>query len=133
MRTRSRTFTAFLAIAAIAVASCLGPQIPYAAHHPAAAKIQKNAKHHAHDHDAASHDHDHHASGEADRGVADTGNGTDTRSKYCCSSTCTVSGYVTAAFVCADEPTAKSAATMLLDDVLRASHAGAIDPPPRTV
>lgn len=48
MRTRGRSFIVFLTILAMVVANAVGPQIAYAAHHPAAGDAGLSSGHHDH-------------------------------------------------------------------------------------
>jgi hypothetical protein len=132
MLTRRRSFTVFLAIAAIAAANCIGPQTALAAHHGPENKVE-----HGVDHDSygrTGHDHDRaamHAAGQ-DTGTTNDENGVGGPSKFCCSTmTCTASAVLAMAAVAPMDPVVERANTIQLEDMLRAFNAAAIDPPPR--
>lgn len=130
MLTRRRTFTVFFAIAAIAMANCIGPQMVLAGHHGPASSFQ-NIEHALHDHGAHSHDHARPHGTETDDAAGEDNAGSGL-SKFCCSAmTCTAGGVLAAMPAAIVEPTAMHAVPIALDDMLWAFNAAAVDPPPR--
>lgn len=135
MKTRGRNFTVFLAIAAIAAANCISPQMAFGAHHPASSKAgtklvqasQDRAAHHGQaDHNVR------HAAEDTDAGAATGSGANDGRAKTCCSSmTCMTGAAIFAAPAIMISSSAAAIGAAPLDDALRAFNAAALDPPPR--
>jgi hypothetical protein len=132
MLTRGRSFTVFLAIAAIAAANCIGPQLVLAGHHTPASKIEHTADHATHPHSGDAHDRADLHGGGHDAGTVNDDTGTGGPSKFCCSTmTCTAGAVLAIASVTPMQAAAARAIGVPLEDMLRAFNAAAIDPPPR--
>lgn len=134
MRTRGRDFIVFLTIVAMVVANAFGPQIAYAAHHPAAFNPGLSSGHAGHDH--TSHRYKHDAATEVEQGTADAGTHSDVghQAEICCFTvTCASTGDLVVAPAAPAAPLTGSDAPIPRDDTLRTFNARAIDPPPRSI
>lgn len=131
MRTRGRSFIVFLTILAMVVANAVGPQLAYAAHHPAAGDAGLSSDHH----DYSSHSYkDHATEAEQSRAAADTRSGVGDQSNICCFTvTCTATGDIIAAPAPPAAPLPASDTPLQRDDSLRTFNTRAIDPPPKFV
>ena len=129
MLTRGRSLTISLAVAAMIVANCVSPQIALAAHHGPASNVHAGVHLASQDHAA----HDHAATHEKqDGGSANEDNGTNTPSKFCCSTmTCTAGAILTSAPATALHRVAARTVSASFDEAPRAFDNSAIDPPPR--
>ncbi|MEX0589531.1 MAG: hypothetical protein WD207_00435 [Xanthobacteraceae bacterium] len=129
MLTRGRSFVVFLAITAIAVANCVGPQVVLAAHHVPVSKAESWVEHAAHEH--AGHIH---AAGGSPHGTATPGEDdpAGSPSKFCCSTmTCTAGAILVMTPTALVQPVAVRTVAAPLEDLLYAFNAAALDPPPR--
>lgn len=132
MRIRGRRFIVLLTIVAMVVANAVGPQLAYAAHHPAADDAGPSSGHHDH----TSHSYKHHAATVAEQRTADADTRRDVgdQSGICCFTvTCTATGDIIAAPAPPAAPLPASNAPVQCDDTLRTLNLRAIDPPPKSV
>jgi hypothetical protein len=134
MRSSCRKAVTFLAIAAIAASNCFAaPAV--AAHHPAPT-VSMAADHPHGDHEHGDHAHGDHAGHSADPSSSEhaghkSADGGDPSSVCCTSMTCAAVGVIAAQSDTA-MPSLVLPSAAALDDAVRTTALGTLDPPPRT-